>query len=144
MNDLLSVAEMAQELNVTTRTIRNYIAEGKLQGKKVGGQWRFLKSELYNFIGDVDQLSEQDLIDSLDDEFAATLVINIPFVNLEKINKLKDTIIQQYNNVYEGNGRTFSYQLKSEKNARITIQGNYDYLSSFGNWIYSEIEKYKQ
>lgn len=50
-HDLLSVSEVADALGVTTRTIRNYLSDGKLKGQKIGGQWKFLKSEVYRFIG---------------------------------------------------------------------------------------------
>lgn len=143
MSDFLTVTEIANELGVTTRTIRNYISEGKLKGSKVGGQWRFLKSELYKFVGDIDSFDTQDLINTIDNEFRGLLVINIPIITLEKMDTLKEKIIKQYNNVYEGSERKLSYQLKSSKNAQIIIQGNYDYLLSFGNWIFKKIELYK-
>ena len=37
--NLYSVAELSEKLNVTTVTIRNYLKEGKLKGKKVMGRW---------------------------------------------------------------------------------------------------------
>ncbi|MFC0233891.1 helix-turn-helix domain-containing protein [Vagococcus entomophilus] len=143
MSDFLTVTEIANELGVTTRTIRNYISEGKLKGSKVGGQWRFLKSELYKFVGDIDSFDTQELINTIDNEFRGLLVINIPIITLEKMDTLKEKIIKQYNNVYEGSERKLSYQLKSSKNAQIIIQGNYDYLLSFGNWIFKKIELYE-
>ena len=33
-HDLLSVSEVADALGVTTRTIRNYLSDGKLKGQK--------------------------------------------------------------------------------------------------------------
>jgi excisionase family DNA binding protein len=35
----LPVDEVARRLNITTRTVRRRIAEGKLDGRKIGRQW---------------------------------------------------------------------------------------------------------
>ena len=42
---LYSVAELSQKLNVTTVTIRNYLKQGKLKGKKVMGRWFILEED---------------------------------------------------------------------------------------------------
>jgi len=39
-----SVPELAHKLNVTTVTIRNYLKQGKLKGRKVMGKW-FISDE---------------------------------------------------------------------------------------------------
>ena len=49
MKDYYSVQELAEQLNVTTRSIRNYLQEGKLHGTKAGGKWRFTEQDLYDF-----------------------------------------------------------------------------------------------
>lgn len=41
LQKLYSVEEIAQMTSVTTRTIRNYLRNGILKGRKIGGQWRF-------------------------------------------------------------------------------------------------------
>lgn len=43
---LYSVKEVAEILDVTTRSIRNYLKNGTLKGKRVGGQWRFSKEDV--------------------------------------------------------------------------------------------------
>ena len=42
-----SVPELAQKLNVTTATIRNYLKQGKLKGKKVMGKWFISDEDLF-------------------------------------------------------------------------------------------------
>ncbi len=37
-------------MSVTTRTIRNYLKDGTLIGKKLGGQWRFTADDIKNFL----------------------------------------------------------------------------------------------
>lgn len=50
MKDFYSVNELAEQLGVTTRSIRNYLHEGKLKGTKVGGQWKFSERNLFEFL----------------------------------------------------------------------------------------------
>ena len=35
-----TISDIAKLTRLTDRTIRNYLANGSLNGKKVGGQWR--------------------------------------------------------------------------------------------------------
>lgn len=50
MEELLTIEEVASVLRVTAYTVRRYLREKKLPGKKVGGQWRVRKSDLEEFI----------------------------------------------------------------------------------------------
>lgn len=43
---LYTVEEVAKKTGLTDRTIRNYLKDGKLKGKKVGGQWRFTADDV--------------------------------------------------------------------------------------------------
>jgi len=44
-----SVPEIAQKLNVTKVTIRNYLKQGKLQGQKTMGKWFISEEDLIDF-----------------------------------------------------------------------------------------------
>lgn len=46
----LSVAEVAQKLGNHEKTVRRYIANGDLQAKKIGGQWRIAQTWFDNFV----------------------------------------------------------------------------------------------
>ena len=46
---LYSVFDLAQMLNVTTVSIRNYIKQGHLKGQKVMGRWFVSEEELEEF-----------------------------------------------------------------------------------------------
>ena len=50
MEKYYTVNEVAEHLNLSTRTIRNYIASGTLKGVKIGAQWRFSESTLREFM----------------------------------------------------------------------------------------------
>lgn len=50
MDNLLSTKEVAEVLNVTSRTIRNLIDSGELPAYKIGRNWRIKEKELMEFI----------------------------------------------------------------------------------------------
>lgn len=51
----LSVAEVAKRLGNHEKTVRRYIANGDLQAKKIGGQWRIAETWFDHFKHGVDQ-----------------------------------------------------------------------------------------
>ena len=54
---LYSVPELSQKLNVTTVTIRNYLKQGKLKGKKVMGKWFILGEDVMDLLNDSNERS---------------------------------------------------------------------------------------
>jgi len=56
--NLFSVPELSQKLNVTTVTIRNYLKQGKLKGKKVMGKWFILGEDVKEFFKDSHERSD--------------------------------------------------------------------------------------
>lgn len=72
MEKLYTVEDIAQMTSMTTRTIRNYLKDGILTGRKIGGQWRFTEGDVGNFMdsGNVSAtiISErkQEVLDFLD------------------------------------------------------------------------------
>ncbi len=49
-SDIMTVKEVAEYLKITEKTAYRLTAEGKLPGFKVGGAWRFRKSEIDKWI----------------------------------------------------------------------------------------------
>lgn len=43
---LYTVEDIAKMTGLTGRTIRNYLADGRLRGRKIGSQWRFTESDI--------------------------------------------------------------------------------------------------
>lgn len=69
LEKLYTVDDVAGFTNLSSRTIRTYLKEGILKGKKIGGQWRFTMeniSELLNnnnAVTDMINANDQNLID---------------------------------------------------------------------------------
>ena len=72
MEKLYTVDDIAKMTMLTSRTIRNYIKDGILKGKKIGGQWRFTEEDVKNLMDNgayqVEHLSnlKQDILDFVD------------------------------------------------------------------------------
>ncbi len=49
--ELLSVAEAARSLNRSTEQVRRYLREGRLSGRRLGGQWFIEAAALRGFHG---------------------------------------------------------------------------------------------
>ncbi|MCA9473537.1 MAG: helix-turn-helix domain-containing protein [Pseudomonadales bacterium] len=49
-NDIMTVKEVAEYLKITEKTAYRLTAEGKIPGFKVGGAWRFRRTEIETWI----------------------------------------------------------------------------------------------
>lgn len=50
MNNVLTVSEVADQLKVSDRTVRNWIEAGKLKGYRFGQAYRIIEEDLTRFI----------------------------------------------------------------------------------------------
>ena len=48
--DIMTIREVADYLKLTEKTTYRLVAEGKIPGFKVGGSWRFRRSEIEQWI----------------------------------------------------------------------------------------------
>lgn len=45
-DEILTIRELASYLKIAEKTAYRFVSEGKIPGFKVGGSWRFRKSEI--------------------------------------------------------------------------------------------------
>jgi excisionase family DNA binding protein len=43
---LLTLREAAEVLRLSTRTVREYVRRGEIEGRVIGGRWRFRRADL--------------------------------------------------------------------------------------------------
>lgn len=55
--DIMTVREVAEYLRLNEKTTYRYVAEGTIPGFKIGGAWRFRKSEIDRWIQKQEKLS---------------------------------------------------------------------------------------
>ena len=46
---LLTLREAAEVLRLSTRTVREYVQRGEIEGRVIGGRWRFKRADLDAF-----------------------------------------------------------------------------------------------
>jgi excisionase family DNA binding protein len=46
---LLTLREAAEILRLSTRTVREYVQRGEIEGRIIGGRWRFRRADLDAF-----------------------------------------------------------------------------------------------
>ncbi len=69
---LYSVEDLAKITYLSTRTIRNYLRDGLLTGRKIGGQWRFAEEDIEKFLtqgkvrSDMASEQRQQVLDFMD------------------------------------------------------------------------------
>lgn len=51
-DDILTIKEVADYLKIREKTAYRLVAEGKIPGFKVGGSWRFRRTEIEHWIDD--------------------------------------------------------------------------------------------
>jgi len=141
MEKFYTVEDIAKMSMFTTRTIRNYLKDGLLTGRKIGGQWRFTEDDINKFWkqGDIkDAISSekrQDVIDFLDgvftectDEIQICSIIDV-YRPLESIQMLTAKLLELTNNA-NTSGLRFSYEyIEKENKGRFTLFGTPEYIS---------------
>lgn len=70
--------EVAEMLGVTTRTIRNYLKEGKLKGTKFGGRWNFTQADIDDYI----QQEEQQYKSNSNERFEGVEHFNLEIIQI--------------------------------------------------------------
>ena len=108
MKDFYSVNELAEQLGVTTRSIRNYLHEGKLKGTKVGGQWKFSERNLFEFLyGDQAEEAAKEMQRFMLNA-PITMRFNLQYRDFTAINQFREQLVQYHNDVYANKKTVFT------------------------------------
>ena len=138
MEKLYTVSDVAQMTGLTERTIRNYIKDGKLQGKKVGVQWRFTEEDIENLFqdpsvsGKVMENNHEKITRFIEQKPIAetgAILINEAVENEKELEKKVEKIIDFVN---QNKNFRFSYQyFKEDKIAQFILIGNIKTIGEF-------------
>ena len=130
LQKLYSVEEIAQMTSVTTRTIRNYLRNGILKGKKIGGQWRFSLEDIEAMINQTNGTSLEnsrrivrDFLDSAYASFPQSIsvctIADVPCTQ-EKAAQISKTLCALWNQPTSRGTFRYDY-LEDEQTARYTL-----------------------
>ena len=147
MEGFYTIEDIAKIIRVTTRTIRNYLKDGTLKGRKIGGGWRFTDADLeaffkHGFVAEAFQdATRQDVMNFFNGEYTnisgktqICSIIDI-YKPMKAIMQLRDNIMQLVRG--EGNSFVYSYD-KAKGRARFVLIGTAEYLTQAINLIHAD------
>jgi excisionase family DNA binding protein len=89
---LFTVEQVAQSLNLHVRTVRNYVAAGKLKATRIGKQYRIARSDLDAFTGGTSPAVEGRTV-GVYGRTDATCVVQIEAISRESADRLTGALI---------------------------------------------------
>lgn len=139
-----TVAEVAKMTGLTDRTIRNYLKDGTMHGKKIGVQWRFTEEDINALFQDVDfsqklAKPEHNLIETFlleeKEKAAECHILDFPEVSRDKWDILLQKIRKNMKNTKSSELR-FAWEYTEERNLlRIVVAGEPEMVRKMTNEI---------
>lgn len=140
---LYTVEDIANMAGLSSRTIRNYLKDGSLKGRKIGGQWRFTMKDIEqlfdnsSFSKEIKSNCKQDILDFLDGtatDFNSRIqictIIDYYCDGLMEAKSMCDrlvSIINNHDNTFKMAKFNYEY-IESDGKARFTLFGTPDYI----------------
>lgn len=141
---LYTVEDIANMTDLTTRTIRNYLKDGRLEGKKIGGQWRFTMEDIKKLFNngavskDIQANNKQQVVDFIDGvntdmngDIQICTIVDYYCDKVESAKQILDKMIAVINNNNEAteNSAKYSYDyIEKEGKARFTLFGSPSFI----------------
>lgn len=138
---LYTVEDIAKMTGLTGRTIRNYLADGRLRGRKIGSQWRFTESDITALFSTPKAAASADTAAGSEavSEFlrpqsrsgvSICSVIDYPSPSAESTEAISKMITDSIASFIDGDSISFTYQYLDEVGVgRFTIVGPIDLVS---------------
>jgi DNA-binding transcriptional MerR regulator len=140
---LYKVEDIAKMTSLTSRTIRNYLKDGILKGKKIGGQWRFTMENIKqlldnsNFTKEIKDNKKQQILDFINGvntdihgKIQICTIVDYYCNNQKESKEICDKLISVINN--KDNVFTnakFGYEFIEKANkARFTLFGTPEFI----------------
>jgi excisionase family DNA binding protein len=140
---LYTVEDIAVMTSLTSRTIRNYLKDGSLRGKKIGGQWRFTAKDIRRLFDNstcrtemADERKRQimDFVDGvntdMEGEVQVCTIADRYCDNRKDGKKLYEKLVTVINSRPDGSSPArFNYEyMEKENKARFTLFGDPDFV----------------
>jgi excisionase family DNA binding protein len=140
---LYTVENIAKMTGFTSRTIRNYLKDGSLQGLKIGGQWRFTMENIKRlfdnsiFLNDMSRKNRQQILNFIDGtntdiqgKIQVCTIVDYYCENSKAGYQIYEKLVTVINSKDEDSPPAkFDYKfIEKENKARFTLFGNPDYI----------------
>ena len=140
---LYTVEDIAKMTSLTSRTIRNYLKDGSLQGQKIGRQWRFTMENIKRlfkdsaFIGDLSDNNKRQVYNFLNGTYTdiqgenqVCTVVDCYCENSKAGQQIYEKLVTVINSREKDSLPVkFNYEFSGKDNkARFTLFGDPDYI----------------
>ena len=140
---LFTVEDIAKMTSLTSRTIRNYLKNGTLQGSKIGGQWRFTMEnirQLFNnnaFSNDRSRNNRLQVLNFVNNkvpgnqgDIRVCTIVDYFCNNQAEGHRMYEKLVTIINNKSDDSSPAkFDYEyMEKDSKARFTLFGNPDYI----------------
>ena len=130
MQETYTIEDVAAMSGLSTRTVRNYLSMGLLDGEKVDGVWRFTPEQFVAFLSQdmvrqsvkakANGIVYDFLLQEKKPERAACAVLDVPTADHETENTIRETLLERVNAL----GLRCSYRYEADAStARLIVQG---------------------
>lgn len=142
LDKLYTVEDIAKMTSFTSRTIRNYLKDGTLQGRKIGGQWRFTMENIKQlfsnsiFLGDMSRKNRQQVLNFISgtnvnsqNKIQVCTIVDCYCESPKTGQQIYEKLVTVINTKDDGIPAKFDYEFSEKQNkARFTLFGNPDYI----------------
>jgi len=140
---LFTVEDIAKMTSLTSRTIRNYLKNGTLQGSKIGGQWRFTMEnirQLFNnnsFSNDRSRNNRLQVLNFVNNKIPGNqgdiricTIVDYFCESRNEGHQMYEKLVTVINNKPDDlSPAKFDYEyIEKDSKARFTLFGNPDYI----------------
>ena len=135
MEKLYTMNQIAEMLELSVRTIQNYLKEGKLTGKKIGSQWRFTEKDLERLFSDESFIDEKNI----DENHRLQ-----EFLKKDSVNKPEIFSILNYPYKKDFKLKELMKKLRKQINADFILPQQQTLLNFFWKGILNQLSTYKK
>ncbi len=139
---LYTVEDIAKMTSFTSRTIRNYLKDGSLQGQKIGGQWRFTMENIEQlfsnsiFLGDMSRKNRQRVLNFINsinidsqNKIQVCTIVDCYCESPKEGRQIYEKLVTAINTKDDDSPAKFDYEYSEKQNkARFTLLGNPNYI----------------
>ena len=140
---LYTVEDIAKMTSLTSRTIRNYLKDGSLQGIKIGGQWRFTMENIKRlfkdsvFVSDLSNNNKRQVYNfingtytDIQGEIQVCTIVDCYCENSKSGQQIYEKLVTVINSREKDSSvARFNYEFSGkEKKARFTLFGDPEYI----------------
>ncbi len=140
---LFTVEDIAKMTSLTSRTIRNYLKNGTLQGNKIGGQWRFTMENIRQlfdnstFSNDLSRNKRLQVMNFINNKFPGhpgdirvCTIVDCYCEDRNEGHRMYEKLVAVINNRADGSSKAkFDYEfIEKDSKARFILFGDPDYI----------------